>query len=311
MYTYCSKKTTRDTRPFVSELYHRGCFLFMPKRIVSDLPAVTPASNDILLLSDVSDSLVAKNSTIEEVTKAGMSASTSDDLPEGVTNRYMTPAEKTKLTGITPGADVSPVSSVNGQTWPVSLTQDNIPSGATYVQTENNYSTAEKNKVTNAYTHAQQTSGNPHNVTATEVWLGNVTNDAQLTRWSDDWVWFPNRFSLDSGDRVLVEDSTDGYAKKKVPRSSVISSMGAVALSRVTHSITMIGGALQLVNDEATPDQWLAYMTHQVSGAKWRHSPLPRVEHDELLIPEHHQYIVYGWIDVTTWIWGMGELVVL
>jgi hypothetical protein len=46
---------------------------------------------------DNSDSDRPKGNTIEEIVKAGLTVSDSDDLSEGSTNLYMTAAERSKL----------------------------------------------------------------------------------------------------------------------------------------------------------------------------------------------------------------------
>ncbi len=56
-----------------------------------------------------------------------MTALSSDTLPEGATNRYMTNAEKTKLATIAPSAEPNEVESVNGKQGIVTLNLDEIP----------------------------------------------------------------------------------------------------------------------------------------------------------------------------------------
>lgn len=53
---------------------------------------------------------------------------------------------------------------------------DDILDGATYVKTENNLTDALKTNYDSAYTHSTTTTGNPHNVTKTDVGLENVAN---------------------------------------------------------------------------------------------------------------------------------------
>lgn len=78
-------------------------------------------------------------------------------------------------------------------------------------------------EITALNNHISDTS-NPHNVTKSQVGLGNVTNDAQLTRGSDDWASFPSKTSLNSSDRILIEDSTSGFAKKKATIADIVTS---------------------------------------------------------------------------------------
>lgn len=63
--------------------------------------------------------------------------------------------------------------------------------------------------------HAVSTS-NPHSVTASQVGLGSVTNDAQLKRSAGDWTGFTELTTLATDDLLLVEDTSDSGAKKKV-----------------------------------------------------------------------------------------------
>lgn len=57
-------------------------------------------------------------------------------------------------------------------------------------------------------------SANPHSVTNTQVGLGNVTNNAQLTRGTNDWNGFGAKTALVGDDRILLEDSAASLAKK-------------------------------------------------------------------------------------------------
>jgi len=57
---------------------------------------------------------------------------------------------------------------------------------------------------------------NPHSVTAAQIGLGNVTNDAQLKRSAGDINTFTEKTTLSSTDVLLIEDSGASYAKKKV-----------------------------------------------------------------------------------------------
>lgn len=57
---------------------------------------------------------------------------------------------------------------------------------------------------------------NPHSVTKTQVGLGNVTNDAQLKRAAGDFDTFAEKATPVVGDIILIEDSEDTNAKKKI-----------------------------------------------------------------------------------------------
>jgi len=119
--------------------------------------------------SDSTDSDKTKVSSVESFVAAALPGLTTDILPAGATNLYMTSAEKTKLAGIVPGADVSPVQTVNGTIGNVVLTQDDVGDGITYVRTQNNFSNLASANLGIAYSHSQQITGNPHNVTKSEV----------------------------------------------------------------------------------------------------------------------------------------------
>ena len=64
-------------------------------------------------------------------------------------------------------------------------------------------------------THAGIVTGNPHAVDASDVSLGNVTNDAQLKLANNDFGNFTLKGTPVAADRILIEDSAGGtYVKK-------------------------------------------------------------------------------------------------
>jgi len=65
---------------------------------------------------------------------------------------------------------------------------------------------------------------NPHQVTKTQVGLGNVTDDSQLLRAGNDFTLFPEKPTISGTDYILIEDSEDSGNKKKVKLSSLPSS---------------------------------------------------------------------------------------
>jgi len=74
--------------------------------------------------------------------------------------------------------------------------------------------------------HLSNTS-NPHNVTKTQVGLGNVTNDAQLKRADGDINSFTEKTAPVSADILLLEDSASSYTKKKVQIGNLPASGGS------------------------------------------------------------------------------------
>jgi hypothetical protein len=63
--------------------------------------------------------------------------------------------------------------------------------------------------------------------TASQVGLGNVTNDAQLKRSANDFSTFTAKSSLAGSDLLLIEDSAASGAKKKITASSLVVSGSA------------------------------------------------------------------------------------
>lgn len=60
----------------------------------------------------------------------------------------------------------------------------------------------------------------PTGITATDVGLGSVTNDAQLKRAAGDLNTFTQKVAPEAADILVVEDSSASYAKKKVLASA-------------------------------------------------------------------------------------------
>jgi hypothetical protein len=63
---------------------------------------------------------------------------------------------------------------------------------------------------------------NPHVVTKTQVGLGNVTNDSQLTRAAGDFSTFANKATPVGADVLLIEDSAAAGAKKNIAVSTLL-----------------------------------------------------------------------------------------
>ena len=94
-------------------------------------------------------------------------------------------------------------------------TTDNLPEGATNKYYTDDRVSANADVSANT-THRNTTTGNPHQVTKSEVGLGNVTNDAQLKRAAGDINSFTEKTTPANADLILIEDSADSYNKKKV-----------------------------------------------------------------------------------------------
>jgi hypothetical protein len=120
------------------------------------------------------------------------------------------------------------ISSVNGDTGPaVTLTQDDIPDGATYVRTHVDFTTTKDSNLSTAYSHSSSTS-NPHGVTASQVSLGSVTNDAQLKRSANDFTSFSVKATPTVNDVILIEDAGASGAKKYSPIGNLPLSDGSM-----------------------------------------------------------------------------------
>jgi hypothetical protein len=62
---------------------------------------------------------------------------------------------------------------------------------------------------------------NPHEVTASDISLGNVTNDAQLKREAGDFASFTAKTTPVDADIALIEDSAASNAKKKLTWANI------------------------------------------------------------------------------------------
>ena len=187
---------------------------------IEDLVTATPVSSDLDIFVDISDSNNAKKNTIWQKVKAWLADPivTADDLTDWSTKKVMTSAERTKLAGIAPNAQQNTVDSVNWQQWVVVLDADDIADTATRKMWDKVFNTSEQNKLDIAYTHAQQVTGNPHNVTANQVWLGNVANERQLSRTAGNFSAIPQKSDIQRhfNDLVPLQDSADSNKIKSV-----------------------------------------------------------------------------------------------
>lgn len=266
----------------------------------SGTPAITPDVADELLLADVDNADAASKATVSEVVWVGLTWNDTDDLPQGSTNLYMTNAEKTKLSWIALWAEVNAVDSVNGFTWPVVLTQDDVLDWGTYKQTENNFSNTKVTEWNTAFAHTTL-ANNPHSVTATQVGLGNVTDDAQLKRSNNDFNTFPQKSSLHPTDIVLIEDSIDSYNKKKVEVQDLSSEVVAALGWLLGPSLEIVWSILQFVNDTATPAED-SYYWYQDWG-RWFFKKYDRNDYPattDIFIPTGYSLAIHWDL---TWAW--------
>jgi cytoskeletal protein CcmA (bactofilin family) len=102
-----------------------------------------------------------------------------------------------------------------------SLTLDG--DGSTEPQT---FSSADVVNWGTAYTHSQLTTGNPHGVTATDVGLGNLTNDAQVKKRTSSTSGYVPTWNGTNGDAL-----NDGYSVQTTLSSSTTALVRADAIS--------------------------------------------------------------------------------
>ena len=247
---------------------------------IEDLPLATPVYNDIDLFADISDSNNAKSNTIGSKVKAGLSdpTVTADDLQDWATKKVLTAAERTKLAGIQAGAQVNTVTSVNWQMGVVVLDADDIADTVTRKMGNEVFDTSEKNKLDTAYTHSQAVTGNPHNVTASQVWLGNVANERQLSRTAGNFNALPLKTDIqrNMNDLVPIQDAFDNDIIKKVTvGTQYIRYSSTIQLWRPSvnyHADTLVNSTTyeirNIVIDEVTGGMYYCTISHQ-SGANF------------------------------------------
>ena len=247
---------------------------------IEDLPLATPVYNDIDLFADISDSNNAKSNTIGSKVKAWLSdpTVTADDLQDWATKKVLTAAERTKLAGIQAGAQVNTVTSVNWQMGVVVLGADDIADTAARKMGNEIFNTSEKNKLDTAYTHSQAVTGNPHNVTAAQVWLGNVANERQLSRTAGNFNALPLKTDIqrNMNDLVPIQDAFDSNIVKKVTvGTQYIRYSSTIQLWRTSvnyHADTLVNSTTyeirNIVIDEVTGGMYYCTVSHQ-SGANF------------------------------------------
>ena len=83
-------------------------------------------------------------------------------------------------------------------------------------------------------------------MTATQVGLGNVTNDAQLKRAAADFNSFTVKTTPVSADVILIEDSAASYAKKKI----LYSSLPGAATTK--YALVTLGSTQNIIDSSTT-----------------------------------------------------------
>lgn len=107
-------------------------------------------------------------------------------------------------------------------------------------------------------THIDAVTGNPHSVTASEVGLGDVTNDAQLKRAANDFNTFSEETSTEGTDRFLLEDGTTG-SKEYLQASNLndpdaIHTNQSAEITALTSKSQLTGMDVLLIEDSEASD---------------------------------------------------------
>jgi len=281
----------------------------MADKQLSTLPIEVPASDDQLLFVDISDWNNAKLNTIEEIVKEGLSVNNTDMLPEWTNNKFTTTAEKAKLVSISPWAEVNEVESVNGKQGIVMLNLDEIPNGATYVRSQNNFTNLQLTRVTNGEAHRNNTA-NPHSTTKAHVGLDQIKNVTQISSDADEYSQFAHKTSPHEDDRLLIENSSDALNKWYVTIGDILNEFFKPVTTRFKNSLEMdVDDKVQLVGDQVNPQHRYAYQIRnwvRQRASMMSSNFIPFGE--ELIIDNNDQYIVF-WpltIDWTvSWPWDL------
>jgi hypothetical protein len=130
--------------------------------------------------------------------------------------------------------------------------------GGTDVIAHQNLSGAGTNSHSALDTHLGSTS-NPHSTTASQVGLGNVTNDSQLKRAANDFSTFTEKATPVSADLLLIEDSAAAGVKKKVQVGNLPGGSGtdvnaihknvAAEISTISEKTALVGADLLVLED--------------------------------------------------------------
>lgn len=192
---------------------------------IQNLPIITPEYTDYDITIDSNDSNLTKRTQIGAKVKKWLEnpAITADDLRDWSTNKILTATERTKLAGIDTWAQVNLLERVNWQTgsWPsknLNLNLDDIPDWVLRKAWSVPFWAWESSQLSTAYVHSQQVTGNPHNVTPSQIGLGLVANERQLSREPWNFNALPERSDIqrEFNDTTVIQDAFDSDIIKKV-----------------------------------------------------------------------------------------------
>lgn len=127
---------------------------------------------------------------------------------------------------------------IDGSAHTGSLTTTVVTEGDNLYYTESRVSS---NTDVAANTSHRGSTSNPHSVTKTQVGLGNVTDDAQLKRASNDFGGFGEKATPVSADWLLIEDSTAARDKKYVQVGNLPTAGGGEANTASNQGVGGIG----------------------------------------------------------------------
>lgn len=241
-------------------------------------PTTTPneiiENADDLLFADTSDSSNLKKTNPQDIVSAGVGGISSDDVSQWSSNLYMTPWERAKVASIETWAEVNQVNTVNWLQGPVVLTQDNVWDGSTFVRTNNNFTDTNVSNLNNNTIHRWQTN-NPHNVTKSQIWLSNVTNDVQLSQTAGNFDTLTEKtdIQLHLNDKYVLQDSDDVNNIKSVTNQTDLIWKSAYIQIRWPsinyYDFTFTSSTTYNIQSLVTFDNRIYYCTvsHQSSGS--------------------------------------------
>jgi hypothetical protein len=152
---------------------------------------------------------------------------TTADVADSTNRRYVTDAQLTVI-GNTSGTNTGDQNLSGYVEKSGSLTQITTRSHTDLSSIGTNTHAQIDTAISNSTSHISNTS-NPHSTTASQVGLGNVTNDSQLKRSANDFNSFTNKATPVSGDVILIEDSAASGAKKYITVGSLPTGGGGEA----------------------------------------------------------------------------------